>query len=148
MSLTDPDRLRYTLNLTNAGNTRTEVMIFASESFRGWSVGLDSETGDCETTGPDFTCEIDVGETLMIEVIVRPPFSAELEDTFKFTISVEPTETGVVDRENIEFEVAGAPAKGLLGLGLSDQVVSSLGLGLVVLLGVALLPRFFRASKN
>ena len=84
----------------------------------------------------------------MIEVLVRPPFSAELEDTFKFTISVEPTETGVVDRENIEFEVVGEPSKGLLGLGLSDQVVSSLGLGLVVLLGVALLPRFFRGSKN
>ena len=143
MSLTYPDRLEYTLNLTNTGNTRTEVIIFASESFRGWSVGLDSETGDCETTGPDFTCEIDVGETLMIEVLVRPPFSAELEDTFKFTISVEPTETGVVDRENIEFEILGQPSKGFLGLGLSSQQIQS---GFFIVLVIPVLLLFYRVG--
>ena len=113
-------------------------------------MGLDSlgPNSDCSTSGSDFTCWIDVGETVTIDAIVRPPFSAEIEDTFKFTISAEPLETGVVDRENIEIEVLGQPAKGIFGLGLSDQMTTSIGLGLLVLLGIALLPRFLRGSKN
>jgi hypothetical protein len=148
MILEYPDELNFSFNLTNTGNTKTEVLIFKSESFRGWKVGLDSISNGCKEEGTDLVCTIEVGQTIMVDVDVTPPFSAELEDTFKFTISAEPVETGVVDRENIEFEILGQPSKGLLGLGLSDQMVTSIGLGLLVLLGIALLPRFLRGSKN
>ena len=145
MSLEFPEKLEFTLNLTNTGNTRAEVLIFSSESFRGWNVGLDSldPESDCSTSGSDFTCWVDIGETVTIDVIVRPPFSAEIEDTFKFTISAEPIETGVVDRENIEIEVLGQPSKGFLGLGLSSEQVQS---GLLIILVLPMLLLFYRVG--
>ena len=150
MSLEYPDKMEFMLNLTNTGNTRAEVLIFSSESFRGWNIGLDSlsDESDCSTTGSEFTCWIDVDETVTIDVLVRPPFSAEIEDTFKFTVSAEPLDTGVVDRVNIEFEILGQPSKGLLGLGLSEQLVSSIGFGVFLLLVAALLPRLVKGSKK
>jgi len=145
MSLTYPNKLEFTLNLTNTGNTRADVLIFSSESFRGWNVGLDSLGPDskCSTSGSDFTCLVDVGETITIDVIVRPPFSAEIEDTFKFTVSAEPLETGVVDRENVEIEILGLPSKGFLGLGLSSEQVQS-GFFIILVLPVLLL--FYRVG--
>ncbi|MFL2949013.1 MAG: NEW3 domain-containing protein [Candidatus Poseidoniaceae archaeon] len=145
MSLEYPDKLEFTLNLTNTGNTRANVLIFASESFRGWNTGLDSlsDDSDCSTSGSDFTCWMDVGETVTIDVIVRPPFSAEIEDTFKFTISAEPIETGVVDRENIEIEILGVPSAGFLGLGLSTEQVQS---GFLIVLALPLLLLIYRVG--
>lgn len=149
ITLTYPGKLEFTVNLTNTGNTRAEVLIFASESFRGWNVGLDSYSSDsdCSTSGSEFTCWIDVGETITIDAVIRPPYSAEIEDTFKFTISAQPIETGVVDRENIEFEVLGQPSKGLFGLGLSEEARGSIGIGLLVLIGASLLFSL-RSKKN
>ena len=145
MALEFPEKLEFTLNLTNTGNTRTEALIFSSESFRGWNVGLDSldPESDCSTSGSDFTCWVDIGETVTIDVIVRPPFSAEIEDTFKFTISAQPIETGVVDRENIEIEVLGQPSKGFLGLGLSSEQVQS---GFLIILVLPMLLLFYRVG--
>ena len=114
MRLTYPDRLEYTLNFTNTGNTETEVLVFASDSFRGWNVLIESDFDGCDLDGSDFICDVEVGEVVPLRISVRPPFEIDIEDTFKFTISVQPTETGVVDRDNIEFEVLGVPSKGLL----------------------------------
>ena len=141
VTLEYPSKLNFVVNLTNTGNTRADVLIFSSESFRGWNVGLDSlsEDSECSTTGSEFTCWLDVGETVAIDVIVRPPYNAEIEDTFKFTISAEPLETGVVDRENVEFEVLGQPSSGLFGLGIGQQMVLPISFGALVLLGAALL---------
>jgi hypothetical protein len=143
MRLTYPDRLEYTLNFTNTGNTETEVLVFASDSFRGWNVLIESDFDGCDLDGSDFICDVDVGEVVPLRISVRPPFEMDIENEFKFTISIQPTETGVIDRENIEFEVLGVPSKGLLGLGLSEEQLQS---GLFLLLGLPLLLLFYRVG--
>lgn len=143
MRLTYPSRLEYTLNFTNTGNTETEVLVFASDSFRGWNVLIESDYDGCELKGSDFICDVDVGEVVPLLISVRPPFEIDIEDEFKFTISIQPSETGVIDRENIEFEVLGVPSKGFLGLGLSSQQIQS---GFFIVLVIPVLLLFYRVG--
>ena len=143
MSLTYGDQLEYTLNFTNTGNTQTDVLVFASESFRGWNVLIESDFEGCSLEGLDYICQVEVGEVVPLRINVRPPFETDIEDTFKFTISVQPSETGVIDRENIEFEVLGTPSKGFLGLGLSAEQVQT---SLFIFLTLPLLLLFYRVG--
>ena len=115
----------FTVNITNTGNVDAEVLIFTSESFRGWNVVLEEPNGQdsCEMDITEFTCDVDVGQTLQIVVTIRTPVGAEVADTYKFTLSAEPVETGVVDRVNIEFTVNGDVPAGLFGLGIQEQTM-------------------------
>ena len=121
----------------NTGNVRSEVRIFTSENLRGWSVVLDSDNLDCTTENTDLLCMLDEGERLYVNVTIRAPYGAEMEDLYKFTVSAEPTETGVLDRQNIEFAAQGMPEEGVLGL--SSTTVAQAAGGLFVLLILAAL---------
>jgi hypothetical protein len=55
-----------------------------------------------------------------------------MEDLYKFTLSAEPTDTGVLDRQNLEFAVQGMPPEGVFGV--SPSVVVQAAIGLLVLL--------------
>ena len=128
------------ISVVNTGNIRSEIRVFASENLRGWSVVLDSDHLDCTTENNDLVCMVDEGEILYVNVTVRAPYGAEMDDTYKFTVSAEPTETGVLDRQNIEFAAMGSPAEGVLGL--SQEVVAQIaGAFLVVLFIGAILSR-------
>ena len=128
------------ISVVNTGNIRSELRVFASENLRGWSVVLDSDHLDCTTENNDLVCMVDEGEILYVNVTVRAPYGAEMDDTYKFTVSAEPTETGVLDRQNIEFAAMGSPAEGVLGL--SQEVVAQIaGAFLVVLFIGAILSR-------
>ena len=70
-----------------------------------------------------------------ITVEMKPPFGAELSDTFDFTISVQPEEIGVIGRINQQFEVTGDLEQGLFGLA-DDTIVILFGGGFIVLVGV------------
>lgn len=121
------------ISIINTGNVRTEIRVFASENLRGWSVVLDDEGNmDCQPENNDLLCMVDEGEQLNITVIIRAPYGAEMEDLYKFTVSAEPTETGVLDRQNIEFAAQGSPAEGVLGL--SNTVVAQAAGGVLLLL--------------
>ena len=112
----------------------------ASENLRGWSVVLDSDHLDCTMENNGLLCMVDEGETLYVNVTVRAPYGAEMDDTYKFTVSAEPTETGVLDRQNIEFAAMGSPPEGVFGL--SQEVVAQIaGAFLVVLFIGAILSR-------
>ena len=87
---------------------------------------------------------MEVGESVIVDVIVRPSFDAEIKDNYTFTLSVEPVETGVVDRENIEISVLGVPDEGLLGLGLSQSQLES---GVYAIIGIMFLAILYRAIK-
>ena len=66
----------------------------------------------------------------MITAKVNPPggqSTAEVEDSFKFTFSVEPTETGLVDRENIELIVNGQPEEFGLNSLITPNVLMGIG---------------------
>ena len=128
------------ISVVNTGNIRSEIRVFASENLRGWSVVLDSDHLDCTTENNDLVCMVGEGETLYVNVTVRAPYGAEMDDTYKFTISAEPTETGVLDRQNIEFAAMGTPPEGVFGL--SQEVVAQIaGAFLVVLFIGAILSR-------
>ena len=83
---------------------------------------------------------VDEGETLYVTVTVRAPYGAEMDDVYKFTVSAEPTETGVLDRQNIEFAVSGTPPEGVFGLS-EVMVAQVVGGVLVVLLIAAIITR-------
>jgi len=125
------------ISIVNTGNVRSEVRIFTSENLRGWSVVLDSDNLDCTTENTDLLCMLDEGERLYVNVTIRAPYGAEMEDLYKFTVSAEPTETGVLDRQNIEFAAQGMPEEGVLGL--SSTTVAQAAGGLFVLLILAAL---------
>ena len=150
-TLSYPDTKTLLVNITNTGNINGEVSIFSSESFRGWSVDLrePSEQNFCDKTVKEFICELDVGQTIVIKVVVQPPVGAEVSDTYKFTLSAEPVETGVVDRENVEFTITGEVASGWLSLGLESEEAVTYGLGLVMtVLAVFVFRSFIRGSRS
>jgi hypothetical protein len=137
-----PEKTQFEIELHNTGNIRSEVRVFASENLRGWSVFLE-DTPECNREGAEMVCWIDVDSSVLIEVTIRPPSGAEMEDTFKFTLSSEPVETGVVDRQNLEFTVHGEQDSGLFGDALSSSSAPLIASGLVISLLVA----FFMRKK-
>jgi uncharacterized membrane protein len=140
-----PNKEVFVINLTNTGNIDAEVLLFKSESFRGWNVLLAEvdETDMCQEMNEDFICEVEVGQTVGIEVTIRTPSGAEVADTYKFTLSAEPVETGVVDRVNIEFTVNGDVTPGLFGLGIQAKHLTTGFYGLFGILFVAIAFRSF-----
>ena len=125
--------------MTNTGNIESEFKIFSSSGLRGWNVILGYRGGDCVNNGDHLLCTIEQGETVLITAKVNPPGgdNAEIEDTFKFVISAEPTDVGLVGRENIELTVNGQPAEFALNSLVTPEVLSVMA-G-IVLLGFAVL---------
>ena len=123
------------ISVVNTGNVRSEIRIFTSDNLRGWSVVLDSDNFDCKTENSDLICMLDEGERLYINVTIRAPYGAELEDLYKFTVSAEPTETGVLDRQNIEFAAQGMPPEGVLGISNATMVQAAGALLVVLAIG-------------
>ena len=134
------EKTQFEIELHNTGNIRSEVRVFASENLRGWSVSLENSF-ECNREGGELVCWIDVDSSVLIEVTVRPPNGAEMDDTFKFTLSSEPVETGVVDRQNLEFTVNGKQDSGLFGDALGSNAASLIASGLVISLLAAFLMR-------
>ena len=128
------------ISILNTGNIRTEIRVFTSENLRGWSVVLDSDNPTCLQENSDLVCDVNEGEMLNVTVTVRAPYGAEMDDTYKFTVSAEPTETGVLDRQNIEFAAIGTAPEGVFGLS-TTQVAQMAGVVLVLLLVGAVLSR-------
>ena len=128
---------RFEIEVFNSGNVESEFKIFSSGGLRGWSVILSYNAGsECTNNGDHILCTIEEGESVLITAKVNPPggqSTAEVEDSFKFTFSVEPTETGLVDRENIELIVNGQPEE----FGLNSLVTPNvlMGIGALVIVG-------------
>ena len=102
----------------------------------------------CDSDIKEFICDLEVGQTIVIKLVVRPPSDAELANTLKFTLSAQPVETGVIDRENVEFAISGDVPSGLLSLGLESEEAVMYGLGLVVFaLAIFVLKSFIGGSR-
>ena len=61
--------------------------------------------------------------------------TGQMDDAYKFTVSAEPTETGVLDRQNIEFAAIGTAPEGVFGL---QQVAQMAGRPRALLVGAVL----------
>jgi len=127
--------------VSNAGNVESEFLIFSSGGMRGWNVILSFETGaDCEKTAEShLLCTLAEGESIIVYAKVTLPGgdAAEVEDSFTFTISTEPSETGLVGRENLELTVNGEPAEFAFNSLITPNVL--MGMAAFVLVGLALL---------
>lgn len=126
-------------NLTNIGNVETDVRIFTSTPLRGWNtevVNSDCDDGDEEG---EKICTLMPGESMQIRVKVSPPADAEIEDEYEFTLAVEPVQTGLVNREVVEFTIYGANPSGLFGLSESTLILGGGASVFVLLLGLLLL---------
>ena len=131
---------RFEVDLTNTGNVKSEFKIFSSGGLRGWNVLLGYQAGSsCSSNGDHLLCVLDEGETITITAKVTPPGgqTSEVEDSFKFTLSVEPTEVGLVGRENIELTVNGQPEQFALNSLITPNVLFTLAA--IVLAGLAYL---------
>lgn len=105
---------KFKVVLTNSGNVESEFKVFSSGGLRGWNVILGYDgVADCQNEAGQLLCTLEEGESVIITVRVNPPggTTAEVEDTFKFTLSAEPTEEGLVGRKNIELTVNGQPSE-------------------------------------
>ncbi|MEC7279467.1 MAG: NEW3 domain-containing protein, partial [Candidatus Thermoplasmatota archaeon] len=143
-NVTFPDKATFEVGVVNDGNVPTDARIFASAGERGWTVDIEDDgSGDCRIEEGELICLLQPGEVLMIMVDVRPPYGATIEDEFRFTLSVEPKDGGVFTRENVELSVTGIPDEGFLGLGLTAQSVTNIG---VIFIAVVALGVMARAS--
>ena len=121
--------------LTNSGNTDSDVRIFASEGLRGWTVAISPNgISDCETNNSELICTIERGTSLNLTIKARSPVDAVVSDTFLFTVSAEPVDTGLIGRQNIEFEVNGVIEESLLSSMVNTQTLA--GIGSLVFLGL------------
>lgn len=128
------------ISVLNTGNIKTEIRVFASENLRGWSVVLDSDHPGCQQENNDLLCDVDPGERLYVNITIRAPYGAEMEDLYKFTVSAEPTETGVLDRQNIEFAAQGMPPEGVFGVAPETMAMAA-GVVALLLFSLALITR-------
>ena len=131
---------KFKVELVNTGNVESEFKVFSSGGMRGWNVILGYSAGaDCINNGDHLLCTLEEGESVVITAKVNPPGgeTAEVEDSFKFTLSAEPSEIGLVGRENIELTVNGQPEEFGLNSLITPNVL--MGIGALVLIGFAIL---------
>ena len=129
---------RFEVDVVNAGNIESQFKIFSSGGVRGWNVILSYESGaDCNDKGDHILCNIPAGETVQITVKVNAPGgdTAEVEDSFTFTLSTEPTDIGLAGRENIKLTVNGQPEPFAWNSYITPNVLY--GIGALVLIGFA-----------
>ena len=131
---------RFEVLLSNSGNVESEFKVFSSGGLRGWSVILSSESSSiCENKGDHLLCTLDEGESVMIYAKVNPPSgdNTEVEDSFTFTLSTEPSDIGLVGRENLELTVNGQPEEFAFNSLITPNVLMSMAA--LVLIGFAYL---------
>jgi hypothetical protein len=142
LNVTFPDKATFEVGVVNEGNVPTDARIFASPGERGWTVDIEDDgTGDCRIEEGELMCLLQPSEVLMLMVDIRPPYGATIEDEFRFTLSVEPKDGGVFTRENVELSVTGVPDEGFLGLGLTAQSVTNIGVIFMAVVALGVMAR-------
>ena len=131
---------KFEVLLSNSGNVESEFKVFSSGGLRGWNVILSSESGSiCDNNGDHLLCTLDEGESVRIYAKVNPPSgdNTEVEDSFTFTLSTEPSDIGLVGRENLELTVNGQPEEFAFNSLITPNVLMSMAA--LVLIGFAYL---------
>ena len=131
---------RFEVLLTNSGNVESDFKVFSSGGLRGWNVILSYESGSsCDDNGDHLLCTLDEGESVRIYAKVNPPNgdNTEVEDSFTFTLSTEPSDIGLVGRENLELTVNGQPEEFAFNSLITPNVLMSMAV--IVLIGFAYL---------
>ena len=129
-----PEKLYFYLFVTNHGNIVEEVEILSSDSLRGWTVDVVED---------EF--ELQPGETKGLEVRVTPPSELIDDDTYRFTIIVQPKGISVAGQP-IELEVTSVASSSFFSL--SDDVEEILVYGLTGFGGLLVIVLFLRSRAE
>ena len=129
-----PEKLYFYLFVTNHGNLVEEVEILSSDSLRGWTVDVVED---------EF--ELQPGETKGLEVRVTPPSELIDDDTYRFTIIVQPKGISVAGQP-IELEVTSVASNSFFSL--SDDVEEILVYGLTGFGGLLVIVLFLRSRAE
>ena len=129
-----PDKAYFTLFITNHGNVLEDVEVLSSESLRGWTVNVDFD---------EF--ELAPGETREVQVSVTPPSDLLDDDTYRFTVTVQPEGLPVAG-EPVDLEVTSEMPTGFIGL--SEDATQKLVYGSIVLGSILVVVLFFRARAE
>ena len=129
-----PDKAIFILYVTNHGNILETVQVLSSESLRGWSV---------DVVGEEF--ELESGETREVEVRVTPPSDLLDDDTYLFTLTVQPEDLAVAGQP-IDLTVKSEMPSSFIGL--TEEQAQALVYGSIILGGILVVVLFFRSRAE
>tara|TARA_B100001250_G_scaffold62311_1_gene48748 strand:+ start:959 stop:3598 length:2640 start_codon:yes stop_codon:yes gene_type:complete len=128
-----PNRATFIAYVTNNGNSEEKVEVITPAPLRQWSV---------DVVPDDFTLQ--PGQTREIEIRVTPPVGLKDDDTYKFTIVIQPEDTPVAG-EPVELIVNADTSK----ISLTDNLAGQVLLYGAMLIGsIFLILVFLRARKE
>ena len=128
-----PNRAIFIAYVTNNGNSEEKVEVITPAPLRQWSV---------DVVPDDFTLQ--PGQTREIEIRVTPPVGLKDDDTYKFTIVIQPEDTPVAG-EPVELTVNADTSK----ISLTDNLAGQVLLYGAMLIGsIFLILVFLRARKE
>ena len=129
-----PDKAIFILYVTNHGNILETVQVLSSESLRGWSVDMVDEEFELES-----------GETREVEVRVTPPSDLLDDDTYLFTLTVQPEDLAVAGQP-IDLTVKSEMPSSFIGL--TEEQAQALVYGSIILGGILVVVLFFRSRAE
>jgi len=129
-----PDKAYFILYITNHGNIVEDVQVLSSESLRGWAVNVDFD---------EF--ELEPGLTKEVHVSVTPPSDLLDDDTYMFTVTVQPEGIAVAG-EPIDLTVTSQMPSTFIGL--SEEMAQALVYGSIVLGAILVIVLFFRSRSE
>ena len=129
-----PDKAYFALFITNHGNVVEDVEVLSSESLRGWTVNVDFD---------EF--ELAPGETKEVQVSVVPPSELLEDDTYRFTVTVQPEGLPVAG-EPIDLQVTSVMPSTFIGL--SEEATQMLVYGSIILGSILVVVLFFRSRAE
>ena len=135
---------KFKVILTNSGNVESEIRVFSSGGLRGWNIILLENTlckKDVDQPG-SLICTLEESQSVELTVkVTSPGEDTAVEDTFKFILSAEPKDIGLVGRENLELIVNGEPEESGFTSLLNSLTTtkSTMAIGGLLLLGFAIL---------
>ncbi len=129
-----PDKAIFILYVTNHGNILETVQVLSSESLRGWSVDVVDEEFELES-----------GETREVEVRVTPPSDLLDDDTYLFTLTVQPEDLAVAGQP-IDLTVKSEMPSSFIGL--TEEQAQALVYGSIILGGILVVVLFFRSRAE
>ena len=128
-----PNRATFIAYVTNNGNSEEKVEVITPAPLRQWSV---------DVVPDDFILQ--PGQTKEIEIRVTPPVGLKDDDTYKFTIIIQPEDTPVAG-EPVELTVNADTSTISLANNLAGQVLLY---GAMLIGSIFLILVFLRARKE
>tara|TARA_Y100001970_G_scaffold53658_1_gene67941 strand:+ start:16298 stop:18943 length:2646 start_codon:yes stop_codon:yes gene_type:complete len=130
----DRKSVEFTLYITNHGNVVEEVQIITSDSLRGWTVNVIPDEFDLS---PD--------ETNTVIVRVTPPADMIQDDTYRFTVTVQPKGMPVA-AQPLDLQVTAEVSPGLNLLSETNEKI--LVYGLTAIGAILVIVLFFRSRHE